>query len=84
MLLFSGLVSGSSLGSGLVETVGLPMGSLSPNSTIGIPDFSEMVGSKYLFLCQSAAGRGSQRTAMLGSCLKAYHSIVTSDLGVLP
>jgi hypothetical protein len=60
-------------GSGLVETVGLPMRSSSPsasyhslNSIIGVPDFSPIFGCKYLNLPQSAAGRASQRTAVLG------------------
>jgi hypothetical protein len=69
-----GSVSERSHGFGLVETVGLPMGSPSslssfPNSTTGILDSSTMVGCKYLCLSQSAACWASQRTAMLGSSL---------------
>ena len=41
----------------------------STNSSTGIPNFSTMVGCKYLHLSQSAAGRASQKTAMLGSWL---------------
>jgi hypothetical protein len=41
----------------------------SPNSTIGIPDYSAMVECKYLALNQFAAGRASHRTAMLSSSL---------------
>jgi hypothetical protein len=73
--LVDGSVSGSSEGSMLVDTAGLPMRLVSPsasssyNSTTGIPDFSSMVRCKYLSLSQSAAGRASQRTAMLGSSL---------------
>ena len=59
------------------KTAGLPIGStllfsfsnLSPYSTIGVADFSPMVGYKYLLLSQSAAGRASQGTAMSGSHL---------------
>jgi hypothetical protein len=77
MLLVGGLVSGNSLGSGLVETVALPMGLLSLSASFilpliqpfGVPDFSSKVGCKYLHLSQSAAGRASQGTAMPGSHL---------------
>jgi hypothetical protein len=72
-------------GSRLAETAGLPMGlpspsasSINPNSTIGIPNFSSMVGCKYLYMSQSAVGRVFQRTAMLGYCLQAHHSISNS------
>jgi hypothetical protein len=58
--------------------------SLSLKSSIGIPDFSPMVGCKYLHLSQSAAGRASQRTAMLGSCLQAQHSISNSVRVLMP
>jgi hypothetical protein len=40
---------------------------LSPSFSTGVPDFSLMVGWEFLFLSQSAAGRASQRTAILGS-----------------
>ena len=65
MLLVGGSASGSSLGSGLVEPAGLPMGLVTlpfsffnppPDSTIGVPDFNPMDGCKYPFLSQSAAG----------------------------
>ena len=52
--------------------------SLSPNSSIGIPDLSPIVGYKYLHLSQSAAGRVSQRTTMLGFCLQAQHGRTNS------
>jgi hypothetical protein len=74
--------SESSQGSRVVDTVGLPMGSLSPSalsvlpptSLWGVGGLSPMVGSKYLYLSQSAAGRGSQKAAML-VCLQAQHGI---------
>ena len=77
MFLVGGSVSGNSLGSGLVETDDICVGvtlsfsffNPSPNSTIGDPDFSFVVGCKYLLLSQSDAGRASQRTAMPGSDL---------------
>ena len=75
-LLIGGLVSGSSQGSGLVVTVGLLMGfhpfssfNLFLKSSIDVPVLRLMVGCKYLHLSQSAAGRVSQRTAMLSSYL---------------
>ena len=51
--------------------VTLPLSFFHPfsNSTTGVPNFSPMVGYKYLHLSQSAACWASQRTAMLGSCL---------------
>jgi hypothetical protein len=39
-----------------------------PFFSIGFLDLTSMVGCKYLHLSQSAAGRASQRAAMLGSC----------------
>jgi hypothetical protein len=60
-------------GSKLIDIVILPMGLPSqlapsiPNFSLGVSDLSPMVGYKYLYLSQSAAGRTSQRTAMLGS-----------------
>ena len=66
------------MGSGLVDTVVLPMFAIpfssfnpSPNSSIVVPDLSPMIGCKYQHLTRAA----SQRTAMLGSCLKAHHGI---------
>ena len=58
---------GALRGSRFVDTVGLPRGPAipfsslkpSPNSSTGVPDFSPMVGYKYLHLSQSAAGRAS-------------------------
>lgn len=41
----------------------------SPNSTIGVQDFSSTVRFRYPLLFQSAAKRASQRTTMPGSCL---------------
>ena len=66
--------------------VAIPFSSFnpSPNSSIGVPSLSPMVGCKHLHLSQSAAGRASQRTAMLGSCLQAEHSIVTVRIWWLP
>jgi hypothetical protein len=37
-----------------------------------------MASCRYLYLSQSAADRASQRTAILGSCLQAQHSITNS------
>ena len=59
--LVGGLVSGSSQGSRLVDTVGLPMGLPSPSAPSAlplteVPDLSPMLGYKYLHLSQSAAG----------------------------
>ena len=79
-------VSRSSEGSELVDIVVLPMGvaipfssfNPTPNSFIVVLDLSPMVGCKYLHLSQSVAGRASQRTAMLGSCLQAQYSISNS------
>ena len=51
---------------------------LCPNSFIGVPDISPMIDFKYLHLFQSAAGRDSQRTAMLGSCLQTQNWILFS------
>jgi hypothetical protein len=84
--LVGGLVSGSFQGSRLVDTVVLavglpsPFGSFSPSfsSSIGFLDLRPMVDYKYLHLSQSAAGVAFQSTAMLGSCLRAQHSISNS------
>jgi hypothetical protein len=64
------LVSGSFPEFSLVG-IAIPFGSFSPspNSSIGVPELSSMVGSKYLHLSQSAAGGAFQRTTMVGSCL---------------
>jgi hypothetical protein len=40
-----------------------------PNSATGVPNFSPMVGYKYLLLFQSTASRASLRTAMPSSLL---------------
>jgi hypothetical protein len=60
--------------------VAIPFSSfdLSLNSPIGFPDLSLMLVCKYLHLSQSAAGKTSQKTAMLGSCLQAQHRISNS------
>ena len=50
----------SSYGVALLFSVFTP----SANSTIGVLDFSPMVGYKYLHLSQSVAGKASQRTVM--------------------
>ena len=72
---------------GLIDTICLPMGLLSPSapsinpspaSSIGIPDFYPVFSYEYLHLSQSAAGRAPQRTAMLDSCLPAQHGINNS------
>jgi hypothetical protein len=43
-----------------------------------VSDLNEMVGCKYLHLSQSVAGRASQRTAMLGSCLHIQYGLSNS------
>lgn len=53
--------------------------SLSPNSSIGIPNPNPIVGCGYLHLSQSASGRASQRTAMLSSCLQAHRCFSFSN-----
>jgi hypothetical protein len=71
--LVGGLVSGSSQGSRLVDTIGLPMGlpsSSAPSilsSPIGVPDLSPVVGCK----CLQSFSQDSY--ARLGSCLQAQH-----------
>jgi hypothetical protein len=70
-------------GSGLTETAGLPIGLPSTSassslSTTEVPKFSPSIGCKYLHLSQSAIGRDSQKTAMLGSCLYANYYISNS------
>jgi hypothetical protein len=62
------LASGSSEGSGLVDTLVLPIGLPSPSlpSILSLTfhrGSNPIVGYKYLRLSQSAAGRASQRTA---------------------
>ena len=62
-------MSESSQGSGLVETAGLPMGSLSFSASSSLSLFnhrSTIVGCTYLLLSQSAACWSSQRAAMAG------------------
>ena len=83
--LAGGLVSGSSEESGLFDTVGLLLVSILlssfnpfPNFSIEVPCLSPMFVCKDLHLSQSAAGRASQRTDMLGSYLRAQHGISNS------
>ena len=52
--------------------------SRSPTFSVGSPNLNLMVGCKSLHLSRSDAGRASQRTAMLGSCLKAQYGISNS------
>jgi hypothetical protein len=49
--------------------------SISPNSSIGVPGLSPVVGCKYLHLCWSGACRISQGTSIPGSCQPALLSI---------
>ena len=65
--LVGGLVPGTFQGFRLVETIGLPVGLLSPNSSIGGLELSPMVGCEYQHQSQPVAGRASQRTGLLGS-----------------
>lgn len=81
--LVDGLFSGWSLGSGLTDTVGIPMWLTSPsipspNYSIGVPNLILMLGYNYLHLSQSATDRASQRTAMLDSYLQAKYSMSNS------
>ena len=48
---------------------------------LGSPGLSTVVGCKDLHLCQSAAGKASQRTAMPGSCMNA-HLGISNSVGV--
>ena len=50
----------------------------SAKSSIEVPYFRPILGYKYLYLSQSAAGRAFKRTVMLGSCLQAQYSISKS------
>lgn len=50
----------------------------SPNSSIGVPGLSPIVGSKYFHMSQSAAGVASQKTAIIGSCKHNIASIRVS------
>jgi hypothetical protein len=52
-----------------------------PNSTTGVPDFSLLVGCKYLLPCHSAAYWASQRAAMLVAIVSA---IVSAPLELDP
>ena len=88
--LVGGSVFGNSVSSPLVENAGFPIGSpsplassiLDPNSAIGVPNFSPMVGYKYLPLSQSAADSASQKTAMKAPvCKHVIASVSVSGLG---
>jgi hypothetical protein len=64
----------------LVDIVVLPMGLQSPSAPsaltltfIQVPNLITMVDCKYLHLSESAAGRASQKTSMLGSSLQAQY-----------
>jgi hypothetical protein len=46
--------------------------------SIGVPDLSPMLGCECLYLYESAAGRASQRTAILGSYLQEQRGISNS------
>jgi hypothetical protein len=76
------LVSWSFQGSGLVDTVGLPIGLPSSSApSVLILWWGPQPQSNYwlyLQLSQSAADRASQRPIMLGSCLQAQHGISNS------
>jgi hypothetical protein len=49
-----------------------------PNSSIGDPTFSAMVGCEHLTLYLLGSGRGSQATAISHSCQQAFLSIHNS------
>jgi hypothetical protein len=79
--LIGGLVSGNAEGSVLVDTVVLPMRLPSPSVLSILPltlPWRSLIGSKYLHLFQSTAGKASQRTAMLGTYLQAQYAIINS------
>ena len=78
-----GSVYDCSQDSRFVDNFDLPMGltsssisSLSANYPIVVPILLPVFDYEYLHLSLSAAGSASQRTAMLGSCLQAHHSII--------
>jgi hypothetical protein len=48
------------------------------NSSVVVTDLCSVLGCEYLHLSQSTVGGASQRTAMLGSYMKAQHSISNS------
>ena len=58
-------------------TISFSSFSPSPNSFLGVSNLSPMHGCQYLCLSQSAAGRASQRTAMLDNSYKGKHLIGT-------
>ena len=81
-----GLVSGRPQGFGLLGPLGLLKGVASPQLLhsfpllcIGIRDLTPVDGCKYLYLTQLVAGRASQRTAMLGSCLQVHRCFFFSN-----
>jgi hypothetical protein len=51
----------------------------SPNSSIGVPMLSPMVGCEHPHLYWSDSGRASQKTAIAGSCQLALLGISNSD-----
>ena len=56
----------------------IPFSSFNPshNSSEGVPEISLMFECKYMHLSWSAAGKASQRIAMLGSCLQEHNSLI--------
>jgi hypothetical protein len=74
-----------------VETAGLPMGLPSSSASSSFPPqfnhrgsgFCPLLECYYLLWNLSAVCWASQRAAMLGSCLQAYHSISISVRGHL-
>jgi hypothetical protein len=54
----------------------------SPNSSIRVPNFSPMVGCKYLHLSQSAVGGSSQ--ILLGSCVCEHNITLVRVSGIGP
>jgi hypothetical protein len=61
--------------------VAYPVSSLSPspNSSIGVPLLSPMVGFEHLPLYLSGSGRASHKTSISGSCQQALLGICSSD-----
>jgi hypothetical protein len=51
----------------------------SPNSSIGVPMLSPIVGCKHLHLCLSGSDRASQEIAISGSYQQALFDISNSD-----
>ena len=68
-----------------MDAISFSFFNFSPNTSIKVPALSPMVGCKYLHLSPSADGKGSQKKAMLGSCLQHdMAAVIVSGFGVDP